>query len=212
VRSLLPLAITLAGLSGCEQPRFSSNPPPLAPESLAPASSSDVIDALFASRTSEAGAATVDSSHAMTITSCSSAPSPCPPPEADASTGASYHVVFGSGRGAIRSRGQAMADIYNEVRDRTALGQRLDAEPRGPGVASPKSTTQPNASSSDPIAECAFHLLDYVDGAGEVTLDVVHGSAFAGCMVSLGRAAGGSASQCLVKEPERQHRPGRGGM
>jgi hypothetical protein len=49
----------------------------------------------------------------------------------DASNEGNYHVVFGSGRGAIRSRRQAVTELYEELRNRTALGQRLDAEPRG---------------------------------------------------------------------------------
>jgi hypothetical protein len=158
-----------------------------------------------------------DSSHAMTVTICSASPLACPASAADASADMSYHVVFGSGRGVIRSRGQAMADLYNELRDRTASGERIDAKPRAPGDVGPPalpsrvSTTKASAGSSDAIAKCALQLLDLVDGVGQVTLDVIYGSGSSGCMVSLGRfAADGGASQCLVQEPERPHRPGGG--
>jgi hypothetical protein len=216
MRSLLPFAVALFGLLGCEQ-RFSSDPP-LVPESPAPAFSSSAIDALFAPIARDAGAVAVDSSHAMTVTICSASPQPCPPTEEDASADASYRVVFGSGRGAIRSRGQAMADLYEELRSRTTAGERLDAEPHspgdagGPGALSGRSTGMASAGSSDPIARCAFHLLNLVDDVGEVDLNVVHGSGSKGCMVSLGQSATASgASQCLIQEPERPHRPGRKG-
>jgi len=104
-----------------------------------------------------------------------------------------------------------MADLYKELRDRTASGERLDAEPRAPGAGGPLPVggSSTKANSDDPIAQCAFQLLDLVDGVGEVTLDVVRGSGGHGCQVSLGRTADGGASRCLVQEPERTRRPGR---
>jgi hypothetical protein len=215
MRRVLLHAAALVGLIGCEQ-RFSADPP-AGPESFAPApSSSNALDALLATSATDAGAAGRDTSHALVVTLCSASPQACPAPEGDASTDGSYHVVFGSGRGAIRSRGQAMADLYKELRDRTKSGEHLDAEPRAPGgVGSPArlaggSTSKASEDSSDPIAQCASHLLDIVDGVGEVGLDVVHSFGSTGCVVSLGRsAADGGASQCLIKAPERVHRPGR---
>jgi hypothetical protein len=218
MRSLLLVAVAVIGLFSCEQ-HYSSNPPSLAPESFAPASSSGAIDALLAPSTTDAGAVALDSSHALTVTICSASPLACPTSAADASAEVSYHVVFGSGRGVIRSRGQAMADLYNELRDRTASGERIDANARAPNAAgspappSRVSRTKASAGSSDAIAKCALQLLDLVDGVGEVTLDVIYGSGSSGCMVSLGRfAADGGASQCLVQEPEGPHRPGGGGI
>jgi hypothetical protein len=205
LRRLALLVLASGGLFGCEE-RFSANPPPIAPESLPPASSSNAVDALLAPTPLDAGVAAPDSSHALTITLCSSSAQPCP--EADAT----YRVVFGSGRGAARSRGQAMADLYKELRDRTASGERLDAETHAPGASrgpAPVGGGSSKASNDDPIAQCAFQLLDLVDGVGEVTLDVVHGSGSDGCRVSLGRSADGGASRCLVKDPERPHRLGR---
>jgi hypothetical protein len=214
MRRLLLHAVALVGLIGCEQ-RFSADPPAGA-ESFAPASSSSsAIDSLLApSPTGDASAAR-DTSHALVVTLCSASPQACPAPEGDASTDGSYHVVFGSGHGAIRSRGQAMADLYKELRDRTKSGEQIDAVPRAPGGAgSPArlgggSTSKASEDSSDPIAQCAAHLLDIVDGVGEVSLDVLHSFGSTGCVVSLGRSADGGASQCLIKAPERVHRPGR---
>src|ERR1700689_3028081 len=101
---LVPFAVALVGLFGCEQ-RFSSDPP-LVPESRTRASSSTYLDALLAPVT-DAGSAVRNSSHAMTITICSSSPELCRALEPDASSDASYLVVFGSGRGVVRSHEQA---------------------------------------------------------------------------------------------------------
>jgi hypothetical protein len=203
------IVLALAAASGCEQ-RFSAAPPPLPPGSIPPASSSGGIDALLGPST-DAGAV-LDVHHALTVTLCSASPQACPAAETGATTDASYLVVFGSGRGVVRSRGQAMADLYKELRDRTGSGERLDAETRIPGDAGRPNgggggggASKPGTDSSDPLSACAFQLLDLVDGVGEVTLDVVHGTGTTQCKVSLG----GSGSRCLVKAPEREHPFGR---
>jgi hypothetical protein len=203
-------------LFGCEQ-RFSADPP-VGPESFAPASSSSsAIDALIAPAPTSAASA-VDVSHALVVTLCSASPKACPPSDADASTEGSYHVVFGSGRGALRSRGQAMADLYKELRDRTKSGEQLDAETHAQGEAGwvppaaggPSVTPRSSGDDGDPLAACASHLLDLVDGTGEVSLDVVHGFSKTACTVSLGRSTSDAgAPLCLVKAPEQPHRPGR---
>jgi len=213
-RSLLVLTIAVVGLFACEE-RFSSNPPPLAAESLAPASSSNAIDELLAPSATDAGPTALGSSRALTVTICSSSPQACPATDADASAGGTYRVTFGSGRGAIRSRGQAMADLYKELRDRTSSGERLNAQSVAPGDAGGPAgggAATRGGDSSDPIAQSALHLLDLVDGVGEVTIDVIHGRS-TGCMVSLGRlATDGGAPQCLVREPERPKGRGKGGL
>lgn len=157
-----------------------------------------------------------ESSHALTVMVCSPDVPSCPPSETDASADEAYRVVFGSGRGVVRSRGQAATDLYNELRDRTALGERVDAEvvardaiataPRG---ASPlRSTIRLEIAKNDPLARSAFLLLDLVDERGEVTLDVVHWSGLSRCVVSLNALQGdGGAPQCLLNEPERANRP-----
>jgi hypothetical protein len=196
-------------VAACEE-RFSSHPPPLAPESLAPASSANGgIDALFAAAPTDAGAAPVDASHAFTVMLCSASPDPCPASDPDAG----YRVIFGSGRGVVRTRGQAMADLYKELRDRLTGGERLDAETHAPhdggtGTAGSGPFTKPG-SGDDELSQCAFQLLDLVDGVGEVTLDVVHASR--GCRVGLGRSADGGALRCLVQEADAPHGLGGGG-
>jgi hypothetical protein len=214
MNSLLLLAVALVGLFGCEQ-RYSSDPP-LVPESRAQASSSSYLDALLAP-IPDAGSTVLNSSHAMTVAICSSSPQPCRALEPDASSDASYLVVFGSGRGVVRSREQATTELYQELRNRMAAGERLDVEPRAAGDAGTSValddtwTTKASAGSSDPILQCAVHLFGVVDRVGEVTVDVVHGVGSSGCLVSLGQSAAGGASHCLVQEPERPNRPGRMG-
>ena len=206
-----PLAIVVVGLFGCEQ-RFSSDA--LTAENFAAASSSGALDAGPVAGGVDAGGGPLESSHAMTITSCSASPQACSAPEADAAARARYRVVFGSGRAEIRLRGQAMADVYQELRDRTTSGERLDAEPRASGAADAPATRGVGSAApggSDPVAESAFRLLELVDRTGEVTLDVVHGTGAKGCTVSLGRSADGGPSQCLIREPERGQAPDRKG-
>jgi hypothetical protein len=209
------LTLAMASLWSCNEP-YSSHPRVVTPESLSPASSSSGLDALFAPNVADGGPPSRSSYRAMTITRCLSSPTPCLPALGEASLSTSYLVVVGSGHGAVRSRGQATADLYTEMRNRTTNGNRLDAEvqarvdggasaPVASGSGAPK-----NASGGDPLAECAQELLDFVDGAGEVTLDVLHESGSNGCLVSMGRlAADGGASRCLVQEPEHPKGPSR---
>jgi hypothetical protein len=217
MRNLFLLAVGLLGPSGCEQ-RVSSDPPPATAENLGPATSSTALESLFAPTPTDAGPVVLDSSHALTVTLCSASPQACGMSDAGAPVEGSYHVVFGSGHGAIRSRGQAMTDLYEELRNRTALGQRLDAEPHATGDAGAAPRAAPTVKreaaggSSDPIIQCAFRLLDLVDSVGEVTLDRVQGSGGRACLVSLGRTAEGASSQCLIDAPQQPHAPGRGGL
>jgi hypothetical protein len=202
------LVVALAGFVGCEQ-HFSSEA--VAPETFAAASSAGALDTFAVPGGADAGAGLGDSSHAMTVSICSQSSPPCPSSEGDASAEARYRVVYGSGRGGIRSRGQAMADLYQVLRDRTASGERLDAEPRAP-LGAPAVLGAARASSSgevsgDPLSQSAFRLLDLVDRVGEVTLDAVHGVGSRGCKVSLGRSADGGASQCLVQDPDAPKGP-----
>jgi hypothetical protein len=218
MRRLLLLASAVAAFAACEQ-RFSATPPLLSSDGVAPGSASTNIDSLLAPLAADAGAAPADSSHAMVVTLCSASPGACSASDADATGGEAYHVVFGSGRGVMRSRGQAMADIYKELRDRTTSGERLAARPRAPGDggASPSAggaPPKPAASDdSDALAQSAQRLIDVVDGMGELTLDVAHDAASADCLVSLQRSwSSGVAVHCLIKAPERQHSHGRGGI
>jgi len=129
---------------------------------------------------------------------------------------AMYHVVFGSGRGVVRTREQAMTDVYRELRDRIDAGERLTVRSRpradlGTGAGSHGHPTNPTTPSSDAVAQCAMRLLDAVDGAGAVLVDANHNSR-SGCMVSLEESVGDAGvSQCLINEPERPRGRGRGG-
>jgi hypothetical protein len=211
MRIVFVFALAVMGVDACEQ-RFSSNPPPIAPESLTPAPSSGV-DPVLGPGPADITVAAQGQSHAMTVTFCSTSQLSCPTSDAGASPDARYRVVFGSGHAEIRSRGQAMADLYKELRDRTSAGERLDAEARAPGDAGTPVTGDrmpTNTAGSDPLSQCAFHLLDLVDGVGEVTLDVVHAYGDRACSVSLGGSTDAGAGRCLIPAPERPTRPGGG--
>lgn len=206
--------VSPVALACCEQ-RFSATPPPMAPESASSTIASAAIQALLTPAADDAGA-TVPEARAMTVTLCSASPQPCESAEAGASDEGMYRVVFGSGRAVIRSREQAMTDLYKELRDRTTAGERLAAVPRAPRSSGGAFTTAGGASAKasegegDDITRCAFHLLDLVDGVGEVVLDVLPRFAATGCIVSLGRpGADAGLPQCLIKEPERPKRTGR---
>jgi hypothetical protein len=209
--SVIGIIGAVAALCHCEQ-RFSANPPSSPAESEARESSSASIDALLAPRAADAGAAVTDDAHALVITLCSSGPQACPAAEADASATATYRVVYGSGRGVIRTREQALTDLYRELRDRTAAGERLVARPHAPGDAgafvggSPKNASE---SGGDALAQSAQRLTDIVDAVGQLTIDVIHESG-SGCTLAL---ADVGTPQCLIKGPERPHdSKGRGGL
>jgi hypothetical protein len=216
--TLIPLllAVAVAGLLDCEQ-RFSSNPP-LAPDNLAPQSSSGGLDALLSPIVADAGSIRREPFHALIVTLCSSSSEPCSAsPSGDVSASAGYRVTFGSGPGAVRSRGQAMADLYKELKDRTTAGEQLDAEPHARGDAGATrslgegSTDSKSAGGSEPLTRCAQRLLDLVDSVGEVTVDVVHGAGADECQVSMGRlTTDGGGWPCLVEAPEHPRRPGGG--
>ncbi len=201
----------MVALACCEQ-RFSAAPPQLAPESAPSAVASGALESLLTPAAGDAGAE-VAQARAMTVTLCSASAQPCEVSEGGTSDGEAYRVVFGSGRAEIRSRGQAMTDLYKELRDRTSAGERLAAIPRAPRSSGGAYTTSGGASAKgstgegDDITRCAFHLLDLVDGVGEVVLERLPRFASTGCIVSLGRPGGDAGMpQCLIKEPDRPNR------
>ena len=211
--------LVFAAVVACEDHYTST--PPTAPESYPSMSSTSRVAALFAPVHVEAGAAVAsspsESPHALTIASCASSPGECSPASADAGADATYRVVFGSGRVVVRLRAQAMTDLYNELRDRTTAGERLDATPHAPQDPKPRAEREErphsasSAAASDPIAKGAIELLDLVDDIGEVTIDVVHASGLRGCTVSVKLpSADGGASQCLIQATEQPHRAGQG--
>jgi hypothetical protein len=210
------MAVFAVCFLGCED-HYSSSAPPLTPDDLPPPSPSSRIEALFA----HDAAPSLDdpsggTSRALTITACAASPSACSAASDGGSLGAAgYRVVSLSGRGEVRSRTQAMADLYREIRDRTSLGEHLDALPHAPGDAggpTPVQGIHSAAKNADPIAQCASQLLDVVDGVGEMTLEVARGSGARGCMVSLGGSVtDGGAPQCVLLAPERAKQKGQGG-
>jgi hypothetical protein len=128
----------------------------------------------------------------------------------NAAADSSYRVTFGSGHASFRSRGQAMSDLYREMRDKTSAGQQLDLEARSPsagGASSPAAAAAVHrGTSDDPITQASFAALDLVDNLGEVAVDVVYGGGTDRCVISLGRAIDAGAKTCLVREPERPKR------
>ncbi len=126
---------------------------------------------------------------------------------------ASYRVVFGSGAGTIRTRGQAWAMLHAELRDRTALGEHLDAEPRDlgdGGVAEDDDPPHDADKASDKLSSAASQIMHAVDARGEVALDVLPQWGVADCEISMGpRGPDGKVGRCLVDAPPRPSRPGR---
>lgn len=213
---MLCFALASAAIGGpcaCEQ-RFSATPP--LPADSVNASSPGALDDLLRQHVADA-ASPAHASHAMRISSCASMPEECPTAEPDASPDAVYHVVFGSGRGVVRSREQAMTDLYREMRDRLDANERLAVQVRPPGDAGANAawhgrSTTPSTPSSDALAQAAMRLLDALDGAGELLIDVIH-NARSDCLVSLAQSSSdGGAAQCLIHEPEHERGRGRGGL
>jgi len=120
-----------------------------------------------------------------------------------------YRVSFGTGSGSVRTREQAVADLYREVRDRTGFGTRLLAvrhhlERRQASLEAedPPASPRVGSTGSDPLVEAAHSLIGAVDADGQVTLDVAHGGA--SCKVLLAaRDLDAGARRCLVGEAER---------
>jgi hypothetical protein len=124
---------------------------------------------------------------------------------------ASYKVAFGSGTGALRTRRQAMTDLYREIRERTGWGTQLAVQVHRldrPSILTKGPSARPSSSEADALAEAAFQLMDAVDREGEVSIDVapVHGT----CKLSLGSTdSEGGADRCLISEPKPEGRGGR---
>jgi len=206
---VVSLAATLA-LGACEDHMSPAEAPPpslatmprvqqaatspvAAPESTA---ATEVIDA---------GEPSDDAQHAVLVTSCAldkigcvrAQPSPVP-------DDTSYRIVFGGGAGAIRTRGQTMADLYKEIRDRTNAGAHLAAQTHHLGDPAPGAdlASAPRARSrvdDDPLVEAAFQLMNAVDRDGEITIDTLPPRGPRACKLSLGALdPDGGGANCLV--------------
>ena len=210
--------LVVAATIACEQ-RFSAYPAPFDQEKPTPSSSAISLDALFAPAVADAGAVAQTSIPAMTVARCSSSIQLCSS-EGDAAASENYRVAFGSGRGTIRSREQATADFFKELRDRTTSGQRLIAEMASRGDAGTAEIHGvPSAVKSEPsvgnetLLLLAVRLMDFVDSTGEISLDVIHESGSNGCILAVGRFAERRATQCLLEEHQKLVKPtGRGGF
>jgi hypothetical protein len=155
----------------------------------------------------DAGAVVDATGHAVLVTSCAIDKRGCllaqPSSTPDDAT---YRVVFGGGAGSIRSRGQAMAELYKEIRDRTGAGGHLSAEPHHigdprPGAEAAKAAPRPRKT-DDPLVEAAFQLMDAVDHDGELTIDSLPMRSANSCRLALGvEAEDGGSSRCLVNAP-----------
>ena len=156
--------------------------------------------------------------HTITVTLCPREEAGCrgmPPVNGERGGGSgggtpAYRVSFGSGAGALRSRDQAVADLYREIRDRTGLGGHLAAEARhlalSPTDAGSGAGGGPHARTpgSDPLVDAAFQLIEAVDTEGQVTVDAARGRA--DCKLSLlaAGATDGGAGRCVIREPSRE--------
>jgi len=207
-RSLLPL-VAIALSVGCGGPLPGSEPRSAEGASLSADGgvSADAAVVAFAPV------------HSMTVTACASDPDACRSAGMEV-TRAVYLVAFGAGAGTLRSRDQASADIYRELRDRTGFGTKLMAVPHrivprsdaraiAPGAAP---TARPTSSTPDPLIVASFDLLETVDAEGQITLDVMRGRTT--CKVSLasssaprdGGVDGGGSRRCLVNGPDGPER------
>ncbi len=205
--SKLVLGCALAASVACE------SAPPRAPVASAPAPSSGEV------------VLPVRAFHTITVAQCAREGAACDHATAGAPPGPAYVVAFGTSGGSTRSRDQAMADLYRELRDRTVNGTHLVARPH-PLPASPSADGSPAAAddaqaktskSSDdtePLVQAAVALMKLVDKEGEVTIDRT--SANSECKVALADAdvpdASAGVANCFLKDERPRSAPGRGGL
>ncbi len=167
----------------------------------------------------DAGAAPARPFHTMTIAQCARDAQDCARARAGEGTGPAYLVAFGSGVGSTRTREQAMADLYRELRDRTASGAHLVARPRhldepeggAPWLADETEVRRGGPMDNDPLVEAAFELMAVADREGELTVDNTPSNP---CKVALGAPDLPDASvpmaRCFLKDETFERRFGRG--
>jgi hypothetical protein len=149
----------------------------------------------------------------MTVTLCSRDSKTCQLAQAHDTSAASlpYRVSFGTGVGTLRSREQGLADLYREIRDRTAFGTRLvgvshllerPATDGASWASEPVAPPRPSSAEHDPVVDAAYSLMEAVDSEGQVTLDATHSGTT--CKLSLAmRSLDGGAGRCLLAGPAR---------
>lgn len=151
--------------------------------------------------------------HTITVTLCARDREACQRAQSTGTADPTYRVAFGSGVGTLRSREQALADLYRELKSRTGAGTHLAAAPRrlerplADGSAGPAPPPRPASAGSDPLVDAAFQLIDAVDTQGAVTLDIAHGRP--DCKLSMAgeETDAGARRRCLIVEPNRSGRP-----
>jgi hypothetical protein len=176
-------------------------PMPVASASAAP-SAAPVADE------EDAGAPVERDPHAVLVTSCAIDRNGCLAAQPTSpQSEASYRVAYGRGGGTIRTRQQAMAELYKEIRDRMDSGAHLVAVPHHLGDPVPTAggaeASRPRAhKSDDPVIEAAFQLMDVVDHDGEIAIDALATAGSRSCKLSLGNPeSDGGVSRCLVEAP-----------
>jgi hypothetical protein len=200
IRSPVPV-VAMFVLVGCHDHPLAEAPPPPSAETV------HAPPAVTSSATSEATVTDVadggDSSpHVVRVTMCALDRSGClraqseSPPE-----DSSYRVAFGRGAGLIRTRGQAMAELYKEVRDRTDSGEHLAAKAHHLG--DPHTPLEPRTRvAEDPLTEAAYQLMEAVDRDGEITIDSLSRQGPGTCKLSLGPLdPDAGATNCLINAP-----------
>lgn len=207
------LALTLGaceeGLSPADAPTPPPEAMPRAPQLAASAAPTEgpVVEV------ADAGAVADGAHHAVLVTTCAIDKNGCLLAQPSAApSDSSYRVVFGGGVGAIRTRGQAMADLYKEIRDWTENGGHLAAETHHLGDPPPDlegaKSARRTGGADDPLVAAAFELMDAVDHDGEVTLDALSQRSPSSCKLSIASPdPDAGASRCLVNAPGPSSNP-----
>ena len=204
-RVFVTAAVMIVGAAaGCDTMR--SHPPPLG----GPVGEPTEADA-GGSAASSVESTPPDLTHMMTISVCARDADTCKNAQGageDPTLG--YRVAYRTGAGMLRTRDQAMADIYKELRDRINGGSRLVAQSHhlaeAPDAQAGFANPRHGANRSEPVVGAAFELMDMVDAEGEVTVDTVAGAAGRTCKLSVGGLAwDGGTGHCLLEEEEVRH-------
>jgi hypothetical protein len=184
------------------------------PEATQPAATPEPPAAVASA---DAVAVPVRAFHVLTIAQCSREAAECSLAHATAPPGPTYVVAAGAGGGSTRSREQAMADLYRELRDGTAYGSHLVARPRhldesegGAPGADEKGAKTAKPGAGDPLDEAAIELMGLVDSEGEITIDRAPSNA--SCKVALAARerldASAGVERCFLAE--ERHEGGKG--
>jgi hypothetical protein len=151
--------------------------------------------------------------HTITVTLCARDREACQRAQSSGAGEPTYRVAFGSSVGTLRSREQALADLYREIKSRNGAGTHLAAAPHrlerplADSGRDPAPAPRPAAGGSDPIVDAAFQLIDAVDTQGAVTLDVAHGRPDCRLSMATEDADAGPRRRCLLFEESRSGRP-----